>query len=154
MHYMNDSLQQHNAYNKNFRIFSIQDMNIACLANIILQLFNFWPIKEMQVWSTDVWSVLNQGWHWNREWFEEKDSGQWNCQTPLQLANPTQLQLVWVGVDFVFPWKKEGRRSNPHLASSRRNDPTCLNFGDCVVGASGGCWEIVRRVSGGCLLAV
>ena len=35
------------------------------------------------------------------------------CQTPLQLANPTQLQLVWVGVDFVFPRKKEeeeGRR--------------------------------------------
>ena len=29
------------------------------------------------------------------------------CQTPLQLANPTQLQLVWVGVDFVFPRKEE-----------------------------------------------
>ena len=25
------------------------------------------------------------------------------CQTPLQLANPTQLQLVGEGVDFVFP---------------------------------------------------
>ena len=25
------------------------------------------------------------------------------CQTPLQLADPTQLQLVGVGVDFVFP---------------------------------------------------
>ena len=25
----------------------------------------------------------------------------------LQLANPTQLQLVGVGVDFVFPWKKK-----------------------------------------------
>ena len=29
------------------------------------------------------------------------------CQTPLQLANPTQLQLVGEGVDFVFPRKKE-----------------------------------------------
>ena len=33
-----------------------------------------------------------------------------NCQTPLQLANPTQLQLGWVGVDFVFQRKKEERR--------------------------------------------
>ena len=31
------------------------------------------------------------------------------CQNPLQLADPTQLQLFGVGVDFVFPWK-EGRR--------------------------------------------
>ena len=31
------------------------------------------------------------------------------CQTPLQLANPTQLQLVGVGVDFVF-LRKEGER--------------------------------------------
>ena len=29
------------------------------------------------------------------------------CQTPLQLANPTQLQLVVVGVDFVFPLEEE-----------------------------------------------
>ena len=42
----------------------------------------------------------------------------------------TQLQLVGVGVDFVFP--KEGR--NPHLAFSRRNDPTSLIFSDCLVG--------------------
>ena len=45
------------------------------------------------------------------------------CQTPLQLANPTDLQLDWEGVDFIFPChkKKEGRRNNPHLAFSRRN---------------------------------
>ena len=30
-------------------------------------------------------------------------------QTPLQLADPTQLQLVEVGVDFVFPRKEERR---------------------------------------------
>ena len=61
------------------------------------------------------------------------------CQTPLQLANPTQLQLVGVGVDVVFPWKKEGTQT-------RRKDPTCLNFGDCLLG--------VRRVFGSCLVGV
>ena len=43
------------------------------------------------------------------------------CQTPLQLANPTQLQLVGVGVDFVFQLeeeeeeegRKEGRKEPP-----------------------------------------
>ena len=39
------------------------------------------------------------------------------CQTPFQLADPTQLQLIGIGVDFVFPRKK-----NPHLAFSRLND--------------------------------
>ena len=31
-----------------------------------------------------------------------------NCQTALQLANPTQLQLVGLGVDLVFPLEEEG----------------------------------------------
>ena len=44
------------------------------------------------------------------------------CETPLRLADPTQLQLVGVGVDFVFPWK-EGSK-NHHLGPSKRNDPT------------------------------
>ena len=64
----------------------------------------------------------------------------------------TQLQLVGEGVDFVFPWKK-----NPHLDSSIRNDPTCLNFGDCLVGVwkvFGNCLEGVWQVSGGCLVGV
>ena len=43
--------------------------------------------------------------------------------------------------------KKEGR--NPHLPSSRRNDPTCLNFG--VWRVSLGCLECAWRVSMGCL---
>ena len=69
------------------------------------------------------------------------------CQTPLQLANPTQLQLVGEGVDFVFPRiMKEGRRNNPHLAPSRRNGPKCLNF--C------GCLEDVLKLSRGCLAGV
>ena len=83
------------------------------------------------------------------------------CQTPLQLANPTELQLDGVGVDFVFPChnnKKEGRsKNNPHLTFSRRDDPTCLNFGDCLVGVwklSGGCLEGDWRVSCVCPVAV
>ena len=77
----------------------------------------------------------------------------------------TQVQLVGVGVDFVFPLeegrkkKKEGRKkkNNPHLASSRRSDPTCLKSGDCLVGVwkvFGNCLEVVRWVSGGCLEGV
>ena len=42
-------------------------------------------------------------------WFESETVSN-ICQTPLQLANPTQFQLVWVGVDFVFPRKEEGRK--------------------------------------------
>ena len=74
------------------------------------------------------------------------------CQTPLQLADPTQLQLVGKGDDFVFPWRKKKKKKkeeegrNPHLASSRRIDPTCLNFGDCLVG--------VWRLYGNCLEGV
>ena len=60
--------------------------------------------------------------------------------------------------------EEEGRRkNNPHLAFSRRNDPTCLIFGDCLVGVwrvygnspesvwkvSFDCLEAVLRVSGG-----
>ena len=72
------------------------------------------------------------------------------CQTPLQLENPTQLQLVGEGVDFVFPWKKKEGRNNPHLASSRRNAPTRLNFGDLSCGHLEGVWKL----SGGCLAGV
>ena len=61
--------------------------------------------------------------------------------------------------------KKEGRKKNPHLDFSRRNDPLCLNFADCLVGVwrvfgnrlkgvwqlSERCLEGVLRVSGRCL---
>ena len=61
----------------------------------------------------------------------------------------TQLQLVGVGVNFVFPL--EGRKKNPHLAFSKRNDPTRLIFGDYLVG---GCLEGVWKLSEGCLAGV
>ena len=32
------------------------------------------------------------------------------CQTPLQLADPTQLQLAGEGVDFVFPQEEQRRK--------------------------------------------
>ena len=50
------------------------------------------------------------------------------CQTPLQLANPTEVQFDRVGVDFVFPYlSQEGRRrNNPHLAFTCGNGPTGL----------------------------
>ena len=56
----------------------------------------------------------------------------------------TLLQLDGVGVDFVFACHNKNKKNkNPHLASARRNGPTCLKFSSCPVG--------VLRVSGGCL---
>ena len=60
-------------------------------------------------------------------------------QTPFKLADPTKLQLIGVGVDFVFPCHKKE-------AFIRGNDHKCLKFGSCVV--------VVWRVSGGCLVGV
>ena len=55
----------------------------------------------------------------------------WIVKLHSDLRILTQLQLVGVGVDFVFPLegrKEEGRKEgrNPHLHFSRRNDPSCL----------------------------
>ena len=64
--------------------------------------------------------------------------------------------------------EEEGRNENPHLACTRRNDPLCLNFGECLVGVwrffencleavwwvSERCLEGVLRVSGRCLEGV
>ena len=36
------------------------------------------------------------------------------CQTPLQLADPTELQLDGVGVDFVFPYHKKEEEGITH----------------------------------------
>ena len=68
--------------------------------------------------------------------------------------------MLGEGVDYLFPWKEEERRKkekNPHQAFSRGIDPTCLNFGDCLVGVwrvYGNCLEGVWWVSGGCLEGV
>ena len=72
------------------------------------------------------------------------------CQTPLRLGNPNSSSVVWRRSWLCFPTRrrKEGRKkkNNPHLASSRRNDPTWLNFGNCLLG--------VWRVFGNCLEGV
>ena len=55
-------------------------------------------------------------------------------------------------------WKEEEEEGwNPRLAFSRRNDLTCLNFADCLVGVwrvIGNCLEGVWQVSGMCLEGV
>ena len=50
-----------------------------------------------------------------------------------KLANPTEPQLDWVGVDFVFPCHNN-KNKNPHLVSTRRNGHTCLKSGGIPVG--------------------
>ena len=81
----------------------------------------------------------------------------------------TQVKLVGVGVDSVFPLEEEGRKkkkkNNPHLGSSRGCDSICLKFlvgvwrvfGNCLKGVwqvSFGCLEGVLMVSGRCLKGV
>ena len=74
------------------------------------------------------------------------------CQTPLQLANPTQLQLVGVGVDFVYPRKKkEGRRRKEPPPSFKQKECPYISELWCV---SCGCLEGVWNLSGGCLAVV
>ena len=50
----------------------------------------------------------------------------------------TQLNFSWLEKELTLfshgRKRKEGRKNNPHLAFSRKNDPTCLNFADCIVG--------------------
>ena len=67
----------------------------------------------------------------------------------------TQLQLVVVGFDFVFPLE-EGRKkkNNIHLGSSRGCDSTCMKFLVGVWKAFENCLEDVLRVSRGCLKCV
>ena len=60
------------------------------------------PIFRLLIWPKSIYSLF--------------------CQTPLQLANPTQLQLVWVGVDFVFPRKKN--KKNKKKEEQEEEQPT------------------------------
>ena len=53
--------------------------------------------------------------------------------------------------------EEEGRKNNPHLASSRSDDPTRLKFGDSLVGVwrvYGNCLEGFWQVSGRRLVGV
>ena len=69
----------------------------------------------------------------------------------------TQLNFNWLELT-LFSHRKEGkRRKNPHLASIRGNDPTCLNFGECLAGVwklSGNCLKGVWQVFDDCLEGV
>ena len=51
------------------------------------------------------------------------------CRTPLQLANPTELQLDGVGVDFVFPLSQLRAKNLPPQRSTRRKCNTDMEFG-------------------------
>ena len=79
-----------------------------------------------------------------------------------KLSDPTELQLVRVGFDFIFTCHKkedEGRRKEgmtPPLALTRRNGPSCLKFDGCVClddffMVSLGCLRGIWRVFFGCL---
>ena len=48
----------------------------------------------------------------------------------------TQLNFSWLKKELTLfsHGRKEEEGRNPHLFSSGRNDPTCLNFGDYLVG--------------------
>ena len=100
-------------------------------------------------WSCDCkncyvdWKLSNSTLTWNSTW-----------------TNFKKLKLVGVGVGLCFHMSRKKTPStlqenpihnNPHLASSRRNDLTCLNFGDCLMSVwkvFGHCLEGVMRVSG------
>ena len=73
------------------------------------------------------------------------------CLTPLQLANPTQLQMVGEGLDFVFPQKKEGITLTLLLAEGMTLHVWTML---AVLWVSGEWLEIVWRVSGRCLTGV
>ena len=71
----------------------------------------------------------------------------------------TQLNFSWLEKELILfshgRRRKEG--TNPHLAFSRMNDPTCLIFSDFLVSVLrvyGNCMEGVWRVSGRYPLAV
>ena len=64
----------------------------------------------------------------------------------------SNLQLIGVGVDFIFPKEEEGT-----LTSNRSNTLTHLKFIECLVGVwkvFGNCLEGVWWLSGGCLKGV
>ena len=70
-------------------------------------------------------------------------------------STSVSLSRSWLCFPTEEEEQEEGR--NPHLASTTRNDPTCLNFADCLVGVLrvlGNCLEGVWQVSDRCLKGV
>ena len=52
-----------------------------------------------------------------------------------ELADLTQLYLVGVGVDLVFPGHKNKKNNkNPNLTSARGKNPTCLFLFEYLIG--------------------
>ena len=75
-----------------------------------------------------------------------------------QLEDPTQPYLVGESGDIVFPCHKNNKKNKkPHQSSTGWKGPTCLIFGDHVMGVkrlSGLCLKGVYKVSGECLVGV
>ena len=66
--------------------------------------------------------------------------------------NSTELELVRVGVDFVFQChKKKNKKKNPHLILIYRKGLQVYNLGRVTVWVSRSCLEVVWKVSGRCL---
>ena len=65
--------------------------------------------------------------------------------------NSTELELVRVGVDFVFQCHKKKKNKNPHLILIYRKGLQVYNLGSVTVWVSRSCLEGVLKVSGRCL---
>ena len=109
--------------------------------------------NKMENFPARTWSQLNI---WRKiNWGDDpKDSIYFglsiieNCPTLLQLADPTQLQLV--GVDFVFPQEGRKKTEEPTPSFYQREWPYMSE----LWWMSCGCLEIVRKLSEGCLAGV
>ena len=71
------------------------------------------------------------------------------CQTPTQLGTQlNELELVKVGVDFVFQChKKKKNKNNPHLILIYRKALQVYNFGRVTLVVSRSCLEGVFKGS-------
>ena len=65
--------------------------------------------------------------------------------------NSTELELVRVGVDFVFQCHNKNKKKNPHLILIYRKGLQVYNLGRVTVWVSRSCLEGVWKVSGRCL---
>ena len=68
--------------------------------------------------------------------------------------NSTELELVRVGVDFVFQCHNKNKKKNPHLILIYRKGLQVYNLGRVTVWVSRSCLEVVWKVSRRCLEGV